>query len=86
MKMDLTEKIEFFEKVSKSIEEVRPFLQDDGGDIELVNVLDDYTVEVKLLGACGTCPTSIYTLKEGIEKYLQKEIPQVKEVVRINDY
>ena len=71
------------EAVQKAIEQIRPTLQMDGGDVELVEVSDDGIVKVKLLGACGGCPMSQMTLKMGIEKHLKKEVPQVKEVVSI---
>jgi Fe-S cluster biogenesis protein NfuA len=70
------------EKVRAVIEKVRPFLQRDGGDIELVDVQDGI-VKVKLQGACGSCPMSKMTLKMGVEKQLKEEIPEVKEVVAI---
>ena len=71
------------EKVQKAIERIRPSLQADGGDVELVDVSDEGIVKVKLLGACGGCPMSQMTLKMGIEKHLKKEVPQIKEVVSI---
>ncbi|MDO9585879.1 MAG: NifU family protein [Syntrophales bacterium] len=71
------------EAVQKAIEQIRPNLQMDGGDVELVEVSDDGIVKVKLLGACGGCPMSQMTLKMGIERHLKKEIPQIKEVVSI---
>jgi Fe-S cluster biogenesis protein NfuA len=70
------------EKVQRAIQEVRPSLQADGGDIELVSVDEDGTVKVRLTGACGSCPMSIMTLKQGVETYLKKMIPEVKEVVQ----
>jgi len=70
-----------FEKVSKVIDQIRPFLQQDGGDVELIEVTADNVVKVKLVGACGSCPHSLITLKSGIEQFLKKEIPEVKEVV-----
>lgn len=70
------------EKVRAAIEKVRPFLQRDGGDIELIDVQDGI-VKVKLQGACGSCPMSKMTLKMGVEKQLKEEIPEVKEVVAI---
>ena len=76
---------EIKQKITDELENVRPFLQNDGGDIELVEITDDYTVIVKLLGACGTCPTSVITLKMGVENYLKSKIPEVKEVVNFND-
>ena len=60
----------------------RPSLQADGGDIELVSVSDDGIVTVKLTGSCGSCPYSIMTLKQGVEAYLKKVVPEVKEVVQ----
>ena len=74
---------ELFEKVSKVIDQVRPFLQQDGGDVELVEVTEDNIVKVKLVGACGSCPHSLYTLKNGIELMVKREIPEIKEVVNI---
>ena len=71
------------EQVKDALENVRPSLQADGGDVEFVSLADDGTVSVKLTGACGHCPMSQMTLKMGIEKYLQKEIPQVTAVVGI---
>jgi len=73
----------FEEKVKAAIENVRPSLQADGGDVEFVSVTEDGVVSVKLTGACGSCPMAQMTLKMGIEKYLKKEIPEVKEVVGV---
>ncbi len=68
------------EKVKQALEDVRPSLQADGGDIELVEVKDDGTVMVRLQGACAGCPMSQMTLKQGVEAYLKKQIPEVKSV------
>lgn len=68
------------EQVQEVIEKLRPLLQRDGGDIELVDVTDG-VVKVKLTGACGSCPMSQMTLKMGVESALKKEIPGIKEVV-----
>ena len=69
------------EKVKKALEMVRPMLQQDGGDIELVDVDEDKgIVKVNLTGACKGCPISQMTLKAGIERYLQSEIPEVNSV------
>jgi Fe-S cluster biogenesis protein NfuA len=70
------------EKVLRAIQDVRPSLQADGGDIELVSVDDDGIVKVRLTGACGSCPMSVMTLKQGVETYLKKVVPEVKEVVQ----
>ncbi|MBN2429494.1 MAG: NifU family protein [Deltaproteobacteria bacterium] len=71
------------EKVEEILEKVRPYLQRDGGDVELVDVEEDGTVKVKLKGACGSCPMATMTLKMGIEKTLKEHIPEVKEVVQV---
>ncbi len=68
------------EKVQKVIDEVRPQLQADGGDVELVDVTDDGVVQVKLVGACAGCPMSTMTLSQGIEKALKEKIPEVEKV------
>ncbi len=68
------------ERVFAAIQDVRPSLQADGGDIELVNVTDDGIVQVRLTGSCGSCPYSLMTLKQGVEAYLKKVVPEVKEV------
>jgi len=68
------------DKVQKALEDVRPSLQADGGDIELVEVKEDGTVLVKLQGACAGCPMSQMTLKQGVEAYLKKQIPEVTTV------
>ena len=67
------------EKVQKTIDKIRPMLQADGGDVELVDVVDGI-VTVRLQGACAGCPMSQMTLKNGIEQLLKKEIPEVKAV------
>ncbi len=71
------------EKVQQALDDVRPSLQADGGDIELVEVKEDGTVMVKLQGACAGCPMSQMTLKQGVEAYLKKQIPEVKSVESI---
>ncbi len=71
------------EKVKNLIDEIRPMLKADGGDVELVEVTSDGLVKLKLLGACGHCPMSIMTLKMGIEKRLKEKVPEVKEVVAV---
>ena len=70
------------EKVEAALAKVRPALQADGGDVELVDV-NEGVVRLKLRGACAGCPMSTLTLKMGIEQILKKEIPEVKEVVAV---
>jgi Fe-S cluster biogenesis protein NfuA len=71
------------EKVEEALKQVRPALQRDGGDIELVSVEENGTVKVRLKGACGSCPMSQLTLKRGVEARLKAKIPEVKEVVSV---
>ena len=68
------------EKVQSALEKVRPSLQADGGDVQLVDVDENGVVKVKLMGACGGCPMSQMTLKMGIEKVLKQNVPEVKRV------
>ena len=67
------------EKVQKALNDVRPSLQADGGDVELVGV-ENNIVKVKLKGACAGCPMSQMTLKQGIERYLKKMVPEISSV------
>jgi len=71
------------EQVEKALDKIRPALQRDGGNVELVEVGDDGVVKVRLTGACGGCPMSQITLKQGIERVLKQEISSVKEVVSV---
>ncbi|HPL64261.1 MAG: NifU family protein [Syntrophales bacterium] len=75
--------MEIKQEVAKALNEIRPNLQADGGDVELVDVSDDGVVKVKLTGACKGCPMSQMTLKMGIERFLKKSVPEVKEVVSV---
>jgi Fe-S cluster biogenesis protein NfuA len=67
------------EKVEKALNNIRPALQADGGDVELVEV-EDNIVKVRLKGACAGCPMSQMTIKQGIERYLKKEVPEIVSV------
>ncbi|MBK9392228.1 MAG: NifU family protein [Bacteroidetes bacterium] len=69
------------DRVSKALERVRPYLQSDGGDIDLVEVSDDMIVKVKLTGACHGCPYSMQTLKAGVEQAIMREVPEIKRVI-----
>ena len=72
------------EKVQSVLDKVRPMLQRDGGDVELVAVQDDGNVKVKLTGACSGCPMSTMTLKNAIEETIKKEIPEIKAVEQVS--
>lgn len=71
------------EKVQAVLDQVRPMLQRDGGDVELVEITADNIVKVKLQGACGSCPMSTMTLKMGIEKAIKEQIPEIVEVQQV---
>ncbi len=69
-----------YDRVQKVLDEVRPHLQRDGGDVELVEVTSDNVVNVRLRGACGTCPGALMTLKGGIERLMKERIPEIVSV------
>ena len=70
-------------KIEAALDEIRPYLKTDGGDISLVEITDDYTVKVKLMGACETCHVSMMTLKNGVEVAVKNAVPKVKKVVEV---
>ncbi len=72
------------DSVEEVLDKIRPALERDGGNVELVNVNEDGIVEVKLVGACAGCAMSQMTLKMGIEQILKQELPEVKEVVAVD--
>ena len=74
---------ELRERVAEVIDGIRPYIQRDGGDIELVEVEDDGLVKVRLSGACSGCPHAAVTLKMGVERALRERVPEVKEVVSV---
>jgi Fe-S cluster biogenesis protein NfuA len=71
------------DRIEKALDKVRPMLQADGGNVELVEVTSDGVVKLKLQGSCGCCPMSQMTLKMGIEKVLKQAVPEIKEVIAI---
>ena len=72
------------DKVLVALDQLRPFLVADGGDMELVEIKDDATVVVRLLGSCSGCSMSMMTLKAGLEEQVKKMAPEVKEVIAVN--
>jgi len=71
------------ERIEKALDKIRPMLMADGGNVELIDVSDDGVVKLKLTGTCGCCPMSQMTLKNGVERILRQEVPEVKEVISI---
>ncbi len=70
-------------KIEGALDEIRPYLKTDGGDISLIEVTDDYIVKVRLLGACQSCHVSMMTLKNGVELAVKNAVPKVKEVIEV---
>ena len=82
--MIVVENKELLEKVEASLDTMRPYLNDDGGNVEVVEITDDMIVRVRLVGACSTCPQSFMTMKAGIEEAVRRSVPQIKSVEAIN--
>lgn len=76
--------IEMKNEIQKALNNIRPYLQADDGDVELVEVTEDCIVKVRLLGACEICPLSIMTLRAGIERAIMREVPAVKRIEAVN--
>lgn len=72
------------DKIEAALDTMRPYLKADGGNIEVNQLTDDWTLEVKLLGTCQTCPMSYQTMKAGIEEAVKKAVPQVQKVIAVN--
>jgi Fe-S cluster biogenesis protein NfuA len=78
-------KEELIQIINDSIEQLRPFLNADGGDMEFVDITDDGIVHVKLLGACSSCSMSMMTLKAGLEEAVKKVAPEIKGILSVDD-
>lgn len=72
------------ERINVTLEQIRPYLQADGGDIEIIELTDDNILKVRLTGACKGCPFSMQTLKAGVEQAIKRDIPEIKEVVSVD--
>ena len=79
----ITEK-KILSKIEVALEEIRPFLEADGGDINFIELTDNWVVKVKLVGACSSCNISMMTLKNGVEMAVKRAVPEVKEVIEIS--
>ena len=71
-------------KITVALDEIRPFLEADGGDINFIELTDNWVVKVKLIGACSSCNISMMTLKNGVEMAVKRAVPEVKEVIEIS--
>ncbi len=81
--MDKEQKDSIVERINAAIDMVRPYLKADGGDVEFVELTDDFSVKVRLTGACNGCPFSMMTLKAGIEQAIRTKVPEIKELVSV---
>ena len=77
---------ELVTKVKNVLEQIRPYLQADGGDVEYVNLTEDNTVNIRLMGMCGNCPHSQMTLKNGIEAAVKRVLPEIRSVESVDAY
>ena len=71
-------------QIEEALDMIRPYLMADGGSVRLLNVTEDFVVELELMGACGTCPMSTMTLRAGIEQALKRTVPQITRVEAVN--
>jgi len=76
-------KTDLLKRVNHTIDQLRPYLQSDGGDIEVLEITDENIVKVRLQGACENCKFSFYTLKAGVEQAIIKEIPEIMQVIAV---
>lgn len=81
-----TNRVELTTKVKNVIDQIRPYLQADGGDIQFIELTEDNVVNVELQGSCGSCPFSRMTLKNGVEEAMRKALPEIKSVEALNLY
>jgi Fe-S cluster biogenesis protein NfuA len=77
-------KTDLLNKVNTSLDTIRPYLAQDGGNVEIVEITDDMVVRVRLVGACERCPQSFMTMKTGIEESVRRDVPQIKAVEAVN--
>ncbi len=81
--MDILNRTELEQKIEIALNSMRPFLQADGGDVELIDITDEMEVQLRLLGNCSSCSMSSMTMKAGIENGLKSAIPQISKVTAV---
>jgi Fe-S cluster biogenesis protein NfuA len=84
--MVIEDKSILIEKINLALNDVRPFLRVDGGDVEVVDVSDDMTVQIRWMGMCESCSMSTMTMKAGIEQAIKSKMPEINAVVAVNGY
>lgn len=75
---------ELYDRIEKSLDSIRPYLEADGGNVRIIDITSDMIVKLELLGACGFCPMSTMTLKAGVEESIKRAAPEIREVQAIN--
>ncbi|WP_439881758.1 NifU family protein [Pontibacter sp. MBLB2868] len=75
---------DFMLRIESALDQIRPYLEADGGNVKVLEVTDDMVLKLELLGACGTCPMSTMTLKAGVEQSVLKAVPEIKAVEAVN--
>lgn len=75
---------EIITRVEKALNDIRPYLETDGGNVKVLGVDDNMVVKLELLGACGSCPMSVMTMKAGIEETIKRQVPEVTDVQAVN--
>ena len=81
---DLTLENPFLARIEKALDQIRPYLEADGGNVKVLELTSDMVLKLELLGACGSCPMSTMTLKAGVEQSVLRAIPEIKAVEAIN--
>ena len=84
MNTELLNKEDLIKKVELSLDKIRPYLETDGGNVRILDITEDMTVKLELLGSCGNCPMSTMTMRAGIEEAIQKDFPEIKSVEAVN--
>lgn len=75
---------DLIDRVEKALDTIRPYLEADGGNVKIIEITDDFVVQLELLGACGSCPMSAMTLKAGVEEAVKRAVPEITGVVAVN--
>ncbi|MGV3640406.1 MAG: NifU family protein [Adhaeribacter sp.] len=81
---DLTLENPFLARIEKALDQIRPYLEADGGNVKVLELTSDMVLKLELLGACGACSMSTMTMKAGIEQAIMREVPEIKSVVAVN--
>ena len=73
-----------FERIEKALDQIRPYLEADGGNVKILELSEDMVLKLELLGACGSCSMSVMTMRAGIEQAVKREVPEIKSVTAVN--